>query len=180
MHIRDQEIKRLEQYAKGLGLKVEYRPARRGYNVGAEIVSIEGVSTQVILYTHSRMSKTMLVLNFLHELGHHLSWIYKNRKDDPALLEALYAEGNRKPNDPPIPKAQRKLIYLMEKEDAEYRHFVALEVGIKISEKRQALDKAIDLYGYHYYYAHGEHPTQKQVDKFILRYKGGGFAKEKR
>lgn len=161
--IRDEEIKRLEQYAKGLGLKVEYRRSKPGHGVGAEVVSIDGISVILVLYMWPGISKKLIVLNFLHELGHHLSWIYKNRKDDPKLLKALVAEDERKPGDSPIPKRMRKLIYEMEKQDAEYRMFVAHEVGVKLSAEVIREDIELDVWFYHEYYVRGDYPSQLEV-----------------
>ncbi len=173
--IRDQEIKRLEQYAKGLGLKVEYKQHQPG-NASAELLSYNGVSDTIVMYLWQNKSKTQIVLDFLHELAHHLSWIHRDRKDDPALLEALIAEDARKESDPPLPKAQRKLIYQCEKRDAEFRAIIAHEVGIKVSAAKQELDRLLDVWIYEYYYRTGKFPTRelrrKKTRHFMKKLEG--------
>lgn len=178
MGIRDQEIKRLEQYAKGLGLRVEYKVGKRGSGVGAEIVYHDGVASHITLYTYSRISKKRLILNFLHELGHHLSWIYKNRKDNTMLLEALYADAMLKKGEQ-LPKHQRKLIYLMEKEDAEYRNNIAHEVGITLPENTLKVDIALDIWIYKYYYLYGKYPSQAMITTQLAKIRGNLAKKER-
>lgn len=168
MHIRDEEIKRLENYAKGLGTKVTYKPYTKseGAGAGAQWVLYEDDTTELVLYTWPSQSKTLLILNFVHELAHHLSYIYKNRKDDTSTLQALFTEDERKKRaDPILPKVERKLIYQMEKEDAKYRYNVWQEVDIKIPRWMLDCDVALDIWFYKQYYLNGNHPTKKQLDK---------------
>lgn len=162
MGIRDNEIKKLENYAKGLGLRVEYRNHRPG-DPGAALISVDGISEKIVMYIWPRKPKSQIVLDFLHELAHHMGFVYKGRRDDPALLNALIEEGDRKPKDPPIEKAKRKLIYECEKSDATYRSMIAHEVGITIPEHKLKMDIELDIWVYRYYYLTGNLPT---ADKF--------------
>lgn len=164
MSIRDEEIKRMEQYAKGLGLKVEFRQHRKG-DASAELISFKGISEKIIMYLWDRKSKTQIVMDFIHELAHHLAWIHNDRKDHPRLIEALLAEDARGPDDPPISKDLRKLIYQCEKKDAEFRFVVAHEVGVKISDKKLQLDKDLDIWLYKWYYLHGDFPNRPRTRK---------------
>lgn len=163
MSRRDDELKRLEQYAKALGLKVEYKKPIPRRQVGAEVVSVNGISTTLIMYVTPRMPKLTKILYFLHELGHQLAWIYKNRKDDPALIAALMFEDNRKQGDPPIPKELRKLIYQMEKEDSDFRTYVVHELNIKLPPKVLELDIKLDEWVYRQYYITGDYPKNKHI-----------------
>lgn len=161
MGIRDLELSRLEKYAAGLGIKVHYRKATRN-SPAAEHVVI-GTKPFIVLYTYSKISKTQLILNFVHELAHHMSWVYKNRKDDPALIEALVEEDARGEDDPPIEKNKRKLIYEMERDDADFRDNVIHELDIKVSPKKIWIDKELDKWVYKRYYLTGKYPTTKEV-----------------
>lgn len=162
MSIRDEEIKKLENYAKGLGLKVEYKQHHKG-DPGAALISSNGVSERIEMYLWPRKSKTQIVLDFLHELAHHMGFVYRGRVDDPALLEALIEESERQPNDPRIPIAKRKLIYDCEKSDSQYRLMIAREVGIKISEEKIKYDIELDIWVYRHYWKHGDLPTRYQT-----------------
>ena len=161
--IRDDEIKRLEQYAYGLGIKKIHYKGPSGDATGAEWVIDKNNEIELVFYVHTRLSKRMLILNFIHELGHHMSWIYRDKKEDPQVLEALNAEFSRGPTDAPLPKEQRKLIYQMEKADCDYRETIWNEVGIKMPKWRLYADIECDIWYYHRYYIIGEFPTYKKT-----------------
>lgn len=162
--IRDEELKRLEKYAYGLGVsKITYEKPR-GDATGAEWILNEDGTVELTFYMHYGLSKRSLILNFVHELAHHLAWIYRNKQEDSDTLKALNAEdGRRHRTDPLIPKEQRKLIYLTEKEDAKYREFIWKEVNINIPREYLLADIAVDVWGYKQYYLKGNFPTNKEV-----------------
>jgi hypothetical protein len=164
MSIRDDEIKRLDQYARGLGLGVEFRQHRPG-NPGAALVSFDGKSEKIVMYLWPRKSKLQIVLDFIHELAHHVAWIHKNRKDDPKLVDALVEEDSRKENDPPIAKRKRHLIYKCEKHDASYRDIIAHEVGLQLPKHALDIDRDLDLWLYKWYYDTGTSPSRKQFQE---------------
>lgn len=164
MNIRDRELKRLEQYARGLGARVLYRRHKRG-DPGAEWLVHQDGSTDLVLYTYPGQTKTRLILNFIHELGHHYAFVRRNRKEDPVTFEAFYKEGLRKRNaDPKLPKEERKLIYLAEKSDANYRRAVWQEVDIKLPKWKLEMDIELDIWGYRQYWLKGNHPNAAEVD----------------
>lgn len=180
MGIRDEELKRLEQYARGLGAKVSYK--RQGENdPGASwVVCVDGV-TELTLYTYPGQSKTLLILNFVHELGHHYSFVRRNRKEDPETFEAFYKESKRlNETDPKLPKAERKLIYESEKRDAQYRNAIWHEVDIKIPKWKLELDKEWDIWYYKQYYLKGNVPSWKESghDKYKELRKKYGTSKD--
>lgn len=161
--IRDQEIERLEQYAYGLGVrKISYQKPS-GDATGAEWILMQNNEVELTFYIHSRLSKKQLILNFVHELAHHISWINKGRVEDALTLEALDAEHTRGLTDQLLPKEQRKLIYLTEKEDTQYRAQIWNEVGIKIPIEYLYADIECDIWGYKQYYLNGKHPTTDKV-----------------
>lgn len=178
MGIRDEEIKRLERYAQGLGTKVTYKDYKRG-DAGAEWVIHEDNTTELIVYIWPRQSKVRTILNLIHELGHHLAWIHNNRKEDPATLDAFYREGERSRKDPTLVKRKRKLIYESEKNDAEYRDIIWHEVGIKIPKWRLEHDKELDIWGYLQYYKTGEHPNITETHSKGLELKKEMLGKNK-
>lgn len=158
MSIRDEEIKRLIKYSEGLNLPVKW-VERTPYSddPGAMVISHDGVPECLEMYVWPGKSKTQIILDFLHELGHQLGWIYNNRTDPPELLEACSTDN---PD-----KKQRKLIYEMEKRDAVYRDYVYNEVGIKIPHWKLDVDIALDLWYYKYWWRTNKHPTKQQFKR---------------
>lgn len=162
-HIRDEEIKRLEKYAQGLGTKIKYEKYKRGDPGAMWVINGDG-TTELTCYVWPRQSKIKLILNIVHELGHHLAWVYSNRTENPKTFDAFHKEDLRKKDtDPKLPKKERKLIYLSEKEDAKYRDSVWHEVGIKIPKWKLDMDKELDIWGYKMYYLRGNHPNIKEI-----------------
>jgi len=161
---RSEEIKRLEQYAKGLGVNIHYRRHKRGDTDGAHITVLNSYTSEMVVFYDSRTTKTELILKMIHELGHHLSWVYRGRQDSQALIDALIAESYKKADQPPIPKPQRKLIYEMEKYDTKYWEFIITELGIKIKKNVLELERQLDIWVYRQYYLRGEFPNLKEVD----------------
>ena len=167
MGIRDEELKRLEAYAKALGVqKVMY--STKPSNNGAEWHT-DG--SQITLYVTKRLTKTALILNFIHELGHASHWINVGKKDHPDLITALNAEDARKANDPPIDKKLRKLIYYDEFAGTQYWDKIIKTVDIKINLEKINISKKIDLYIYRTYYETGNLPTRKELISFKKRLK---------
>jgi len=162
--VRDEEIKKLENYARGLGLRVEYRTAKRG-DPGASLISVNGISERIVMYLWPRKSKTQIVLDFVHELAHHMGFVYNGRVDNPALLDALIEEDDRKDGDKPITKAKRKLIYECEANDSKYREMIIREIGLHLPEAKFKIDLELDLWVYKHYYLTGNLPTTKEFTK---------------
>lgn len=158
---RTEEIKRLEQYAKGLGADIIYRKPKRGNTDGAYIVVLNTYKSQVVVFKDSRTTKKELVLNIIHELGHLLSWIYNGRQDSKELIEALQAESERK--DKPISKDKRKLIYEMEKHDTKYWDYIVTELGINIDKNELKVRKLLDIWIYRMYYLQGDFPSLERI-----------------
>ena len=159
MGVRQEELKRLEQYAKGLGVKVTYKKQKKDDPHAAWVVD----GTEIILYTNNSQSITKLILNFCHELAHHKSWIKAGRIGDLKTNQALILDDERKKGDPPLPKSKRKLIYETEKNDAMLWDEIIDEVGIKISKNRIELERQMDIWMYEYYYKKGEYPTTREA-----------------
>lgn len=165
--VRDDELVRLERYAQGLGIRVMYKTYKRG-DPGATMTT-DG--TELTLYIWPRMSKRKIILNFIHELGHAMAFIYNNRKSKAKEDAALHAEASRKPGDPVIPKRLRKLIYEGEKSDSGYRAQIWHEVGIKMKESILKMDIELDNWVYLVYYETGEMPTARAIKSKELELK---------
>jgi hypothetical protein len=155
--VRDEEYNRLVSYAKGLGVKITKKPYVPGSGDGAEW---DAEGKEITLYVWPRQSKTKLVLNLIHELAHHLGWIYKNRKLTVAEDKALQWESDRKPTET-LPIEKRKIYYENEVKDYRFRKKIIKEVDIKIPRWKLELDIRFDKAVYYYYYQKGNFPTEK-------------------
>lgn len=168
MSIRDEEIKRLTQYAKSLGLTVTWKQHQRG-DPGATWIQVDGKPVGIEMFTWPGQSKTLLILNLLHELAHHLEFVYRGRTDPADLLDALYMQEAGEN----ISKAQRKLIYETEKAACPYRELIANEIGLKIPMYKLKADIDIDTWFYKHYYLTGKYATTDELElqkRFFRQY----------
>jgi hypothetical protein len=155
MSIRDKEIARLEKYAESLGLRVFWRKHKRG--LPGAVWEIENNEVRLIMYTWPRMSKTLIILNFLHELSHHLAWVYNNRELPKSVDKAFAKEMIS------LTSNDKRIIYETEKEDSKYRLIIAHELDIRIPEWKIKLDIEVDIWFYYTFYKEGKYPTLTRV-----------------
>ncbi len=161
MGIRDEELKRLVAYATGLGVKVSFKQMKKQYTNSAEW-HVDG--SQINLYMWKGQTKTILVLNLIHELAHHRHWIDNNRHPDKELIQVLTLEDERKSNEK-LPKKLRNLIYQDEVKATEYWSLIVKDTDIKISPAKIELAKRLDIFCYEYYLKHGNFPVQRVVNQ---------------
>lgn len=169
MGIRDEELKRITHYAKGLGIKLFFKPYVRGSHTGAEWIT-DG--SEITIYHRPKESKTNLILKAVHELAHHIAWVHAGRTVDLDTDQALMDEDDNLE----LTREQRKLIYLTEKNDADYRESIFNEIGLKIPKYIFLADLALDIWIYQRYYISGKFPTYKSISRkrkeLRTRYKG--------
>lgn len=162
MNYLQEDLKKLIKYAQGLGLKVSIRDydgkgAGGGWTTDGK---------EITLFKWKNITTTRMILNLLHELAHHLAWVYADRTSSSDLEYALDMEDSRtKRSSSPIPKEMRRLIYEEEKHDAQYRESIAKEVGLRIPWWKIKSDMEVDIWGYRIYYETGNHPTQKEINE---------------
>jgi hypothetical protein len=162
MGIRDQEIARIEKYAAGLGIKIEWKKYNR--LDGAE-AAWDTDGSRITMYVWARQSKTAKILALVHELAHHMGWVYADRKEDLNVNAALEAEAAKKRNDPPIPKEQRYLIWQTEHNDAKYQDQIFHELNLKIPRWKFLATRRVDLWYYRQFYMTGKKPSVKVLKK---------------
>lgn len=158
MSIRDQEISRLIKYAESLNISIEFKPYKRSLPVAIWELLQDG-KRKITIYTWNRLSKTSLILNLLHELAHEKSYILQNRKLDKATEMATSLPEEE------LTKEQRKLIYLAEKEDAQYRLDIAHELDLKIPKWKIEMDMDLDIYVYKMFYIKARYPNREELLK---------------
>ena len=160
MHIRDREIQRLISYAVGLGLVVTYDDSEN--SVAAASWAIDG--SEITIYTDPKQSKTDTILALIHEISHHLHWIWeKKRKPDFKFDEAITREMLLENNETtvPTPKHLRKKILDIERAGIAYWDSVYKDVGLKIPFWKVQMYKEFDIWQYEVYYKKGTFPARK-------------------
>lgn len=158
MGIRDDEISRLMKYSEGLGLTVTFKKAPYGGRTGAEWAL---TADRITVYEFSSDTKTTIILRLIHELGHHLDFVYNNRRHRDAIINAyeFTAKGKK------IPKRYRKIIYDDECNGAAYHLTVWHELNLKIPKWKVEVERDAQLVAYKYEYVHGAEPSNKHMEE---------------
>ena len=153
------ELKRVEKYAQGLGIKVSYK--KKGPTDPEADWSTDG--TEITVYLRNRQSITQIILDLIHELGHHMEWIYNSRKIPSKLDKVLDKENHS--------KQERKIILEDEINGSKYHLSIYNELGLKIPKWKVILERDLSLLVYKYYYKYGKFPTNKIKKELILKLK---------
>lgn len=158
MHYLEKEFRRIKKYAEGLGIKVTL--SNLTDDNAAAMWTTDG--KEIVLFNYKKEGWLSLCLSFIHELAHHMAWVYSGRKTDLKTDQALYNESERK-KDETISKEDRKLIYESEKNDAQYQTVIWNELNLKIPKWRVELEKELDIWIYYQYYLKGYFPIKKEI-----------------
>lgn len=159
MGVRDEEIQRLIHYGKGLGVKVIiYSKGKRG---AAAEWTLDG--SQIQVYAGANKSKTDIILDLIHELGHHVWFIHeKNRQPDMKFDKAITRENLfQVDTDVPTPKHLRKKIWDVELAGTAYWDIIYKDTNIKIPTWKLQAAKEFDMWMYEMYYENGHFPRGK-------------------
>jgi hypothetical protein len=152
MSIRDEEIKRLTHYAKGMGVKVIMRNKDQG---DSGTWSTDGSTIEIFIWP--RKSKTSIVLDLLHELGHHVWFVHeKDRQPDLKFEEAL-----DRPEDD-ISKELRKKIYDVEVAGTTWWESIYKDTNLKVPKWKVNSAMEFDMWMYEQYYETGVFPMGKE------------------
>lgn len=165
MAARDEEIQRLIHYGKALGVKVIiYNKSKNGAE--AEW-TLDGSLIQV--YASAKKSKTSIILDLIHELGHHVWFIHeKNRQQDLKFDKAITRENLfQEETDIPTPKHLRKKIWDVEVAGTQWWDVIYKDTNIKIPKWKLDASKEFDMWMYEMYYENGHFPKGKfRADKY--------------
>lgn len=170
--LRDEEIKRLTHYAKGLGVKVIIY-SKNDPDAAAEW-TIDGSLIQV--YAGPGTTKTDIVLSLIHELAHHVWYIHeKDRQPDLKFDEALTRENltaEVKDKKSLTPKHLRKKIYDVELAGTKWWHIIAKDTDVKIPDWKVDMQMEYDMWTYEQYYENGIFPKRSESKKKLKELKG--------
>ena len=128
MHYLKKEYERLVKYSQGLGIKVTFINDKKA-DCSAYWL---GDGSEIVIYNKDSKGPMRLCLEFLHELGHHLTWVHNGRKGDLRTDNILSKEAEGKK----LTKSQRKVIYDMEVHDSKFQKIIHNEINSKIPIKR--------------------------------------------
>ena len=160
MGIRDDELKRVKKYAEGLGIKVYFKPYVRG--TGDAEWDLDDQS--ITLFVRSKNSKTDLILTFLHELGHHLDWIYSGKKISKQVDNACIklCDGPMLGYRLDLTQKERDLILQIELDGIHYMEVIYQELNLKIPYWKVKLAQHIDAYNYRMLAEESRFSTKKE------------------
>lgn len=160
MGIRDEEILRIKKYAEGLGIKVFMKPYKPGYGDG----EWDCIDQSITIYTNPKQSKSDTILALLHELGHHLDWIYKN-KEIPKEVIDVYAKLNTgavSGDRVDLTKKERKVILDEEISGIKYMDVIHKELNLTFPLWKVKICQEMDIFAYRSLYNKARFPTLKE------------------
>ena len=159
MRIRDEEIKKLINYAKSLGLKVYFDS--KGTDACASW-AIDGSS--ITIFTKNNKNKLSTILSLHHEISHHLYHVKVNkRKIDQGVKKAVNLHDKNVENKvkTPILKKHRNNIFRFEKNSAQFWPTVYKETQMKFPYWKLLAQMEIDVWYYDCWAKSGMFPDKK-------------------
>lgn len=163
MGIREKELERMIKYAEGLGIKVSFMPQLED---GTE-AQWEMSGKEIKVFTKEKQTKLSIILSLIHELGHHLDFVYNKRRHTKKVWDAVHAKSPT--------KKQRRIIYEDELGGAAYHEIIYNELNLKIPLWRVRVERDLTLELYKKQIDNPEGASNKEIRdikrKLIERYK---------
>lgn len=159
--IRDEEIQRLINYIKGLGLKITFSSKKSDCSAAWYIDN-----SGIVIYKSNNVTKIETILSLIHELGHTKHNVHEqNREVDSIYEKALdhVVEANFQETD--TKKKQRKIILDSEIAGTKYWHDIYKETNMKFPIWRLEAAMERDIWMYQVFYETGEYPMGKESKK---------------
>lgn len=156
--VRDEEIQRLINYAKGLGLKVSF--SSKNEDASAEWYLD---NSGIIIYKNRNKTKIETVLSLIHELGHSLHNVHENdRKVDTKWQDAIDSIDEAEESGNDTKKRQRKVIFDDEVAGTRYWHEIYKETNMKFPIWKLDAAMEFDMWHYEVFYETGKFPGFKE------------------
>lgn len=154
MGIRDEELKRLILYAKGLGVVVSIK------NINSSDegeFGHQGKSMSITINKSTHTSKTELILTLLHELAHAKYFVLNGTP----VSDGWIVEGSRKFGDKKLSKKLRKEIASFELNSLDLMSNIAVEFNIVIPKWKIRRQIDFDKWMYVHYLNIGDFASKK-------------------
>ena len=152
--IRDEELNRLVNYAKGLGLKVTFSSKKSDISAAWYLDN-----SGIVIFKSKNTTKIETVLSLVHELGHAMHNIHeKDRKVDPKFEQALDAVDEAEELEIDTQKRHRKTILNNEIAGTQYWDSIYKETHMKFPIWRLEMAKVYDTWQYQVFYETGKDP----------------------
>lgn len=155
MGIRDEEIKRLVNYAKGLNVQVSFKDYVP-YSLDAGFAAIDGSS--ITIATSKDDSKLSVILTLIHEVAHALEAIHTHKRRPDDKLDTALGDENEN-------RLSRKIIYDFEKASTKWWEIIYRETDMKFPYKKLLIAKEYDLWQYSVWLRTGKFPNKKTKTK---------------
>lgn len=157
------DLKKLRAYARSLGIKVTVKRWKPSLKVdwGAEWI-LDPPPQQIILYPRSYTTTTTLVLNLLHELGHHLDFVHRNKVVSDLEGQAIYNEGIK---GRVLTQKERHFVRQSEYLGTGYMEPIWTELGLSVPLWKVRGDVDTDRWVADYFYEHGKYPLGRELDR---------------
>lgn len=158
---RDEEIQRLINYIKGLGLKVSFTSKDEGASAFWYLDNSE-----IVICKNHNKTKIETVLSLIHEAGHALHNIHeRNREVDTKVEKALNHVDEAEELEIDTKKRQRKIILDDEIAGTQYWHVIYKDTNMKFPIWKLEAAMDLDLWQYRVFYETGKDPSTKEKRK---------------
>jgi hypothetical protein len=159
--IRDDEMQRLVNYAKGLGLKVTFTDKDKGVSA---LWTLD--NTEITICKKANKTKIETILSLIHEIAHakHNLW-EKDRKIDVKFENALDHIDNAEKHNSDPKKDQRKIVLDNEIAGTKYWHEIYKETNMKFPIWRLEVAMEYDIWQYEVFYKTGHDASFKERKK---------------
>jgi hypothetical protein len=159
--IRDDEIQRLVNYIKGIGLKITFS-SKKGDCSACWYLDNSGI----VIYKSKNVTKIETVLSLIHELGHAMHSIHeKDREIDTKFEKALDSIDEAEELEIDTKKKQRKIVLDSEIAGTNYWHSVYKETNMKFPIWKLEAQMEYDMWQYEVFYETGSYPKAKDRKK---------------
>ena len=148
------ELDRTIKYAQGLGIKVHIKSRPRNHHLAEWVTD----GSEITLFVGKSESYVSTTLNLIHELAHHMAFVYNKRKTCP-YIEKVFTKAEEPKT---LTKEERKVIWQVERQDSSWQEIIYNELNLRIPLYKLYLERDISNWSYKQFYLTGKFPTTAQ------------------
>ena len=150
MGIREKELERLVNYAKGLNISIKFKKDFPG-NDAAGSCTTDAREIEIF----KSKSKIEIIMTCIHEIAHALFSIHEYDRVPPSALNEAFCSLEDK-------KRERRIIYIYERDSAAYWDIIYKETEMSFPYYWLQRQRDFDVWQYLYWWQHGEWPSYEQ------------------